>query len=85
MGISRNNGDGTFTTRAVPVTVAYGNAGKWGDLDNDGDFDLAFSGSDAGITKPFTQIYRNDGAGNLTAAVTNIPVGSDGSIDFRRL
>jgi hypothetical protein len=36
----------------------------WGDFDNDGDMDLAYSGSKGSAY--FASVYRNDGAGNLT-------------------
>ncbi len=80
--LSRNNGDGTFSAQPLPVTAVYAGSAKWGDLDNDGDFDLCVAGYRSAPAKVFTQICRNDGAGNLSVVVSNILIGSGGSLDL---
>lgn len=70
-----NNGSGVFTevsdTPFESLTNGYFN---FGDLDNDGDFDIVFSGGHNGINDVVK--YNNDGAGNFSLdssiGVTNI-------------
>lgn len=57
--VLRNNGDGTF--RNGPQIIAlWRSAVAWGDMDNDGDLDLAVAGLQAGL---IGRTYRNDGGG----------------------
>ncbi len=60
-GIFTSLGDGRFTNQAIPILeVNYADA-AWGDMDNDGDPDLAIGGmSSNGIHT--VEIYRNDGS-----------------------
>ncbi len=57
------NTDGTFQETDIgipPVITERGVA--WGDYDNDGDFDLAMTGTlDSAGTMPVSKIFRNDG------------------------
>jgi hypothetical protein len=50
-------------------SVALSDA-AWGDFDNDGDLDLAFTGETSGATR-YAAIYRNGGSGDFTL-VTNL-------------
>jgi hypothetical protein len=59
--IYRNDGGNQFVL-AVDLGEIQGSSISWGDYDNDGDFDLAVSGSVGHhVAQPFTRIYRNDG------------------------
>lgn len=66
--IYRNEGNGTFTTPAVGVTlqaVQYSSA-DWGDYDNDGDLDLIVIGSTSQALNSHLAIYTNNGNGTFT-------------------
>jgi len=59
----QNNNDGSFTRVVDDVTVseAYtSSAAVWGDVDDDGDLDLAVNDLEAGVVN----LYRNRGNGN---------------------
>jgi hypothetical protein len=56
--IYRNTGNGNFTLITYLYNVGA-NAAAWGDLDNDGDLDLALSGQDTNGA-PLTRFYRNN-------------------------
>jgi len=61
-----NNGSNVFTSNAAAHGLASNNqdwTGSFGDIDNDGDFDLVMTGHEAGNTN---RIYENDGSGNFT-------------------
>ncbi|NCC52975.1 MAG: choice-of-anchor D domain-containing protein, partial [Spartobacteria bacterium] len=60
----RNSGAHTFTPVATALPAIENGSLAWGDYDNDGDLDLAFSGYTGG--PPMTVIYRNDGGGVFT-------------------
>jgi enediyne biosynthesis protein E4 len=71
----RNTGNGQFVVIPNPmVTGAAGNAGpagcSWSDYDNDGDIDCF-------IGARISRLYRNDGAGNMTADSAVFAVGGD--------
>jgi len=81
-----NDGDGTFTFQQ-DFTQTGGFMGAFGDLDNDGDLDLVFSGDSTS--------YLNDGAGNFSAgpiipvagiddprATALADIDNDGDLDF---
>lgn len=51
------NDAGSFVNKSVPLIQVIGSA-RWGDYDNDGDLDIAISGSDG--TNFYGNIYRND-------------------------
>jgi streptogramin lyase len=63
-----NNGDETFTDRAVSsgLVLNAGNAGTWGDYDNDGDVDLFVGGwIEPDVIAPLA-LMRNNGDGTFT-------------------
>ncbi|MBV5343795.1 VCBS repeat-containing protein, partial [bacterium] len=52
------NNNGVFTEKEFPIKIYSGDGIAWGDYDNDGDLDLALSGSSAfGIY--YTKVYEN--------------------------
>lgn len=73
----RNNGDGTFTERALRANCAFsesGNAtssmgGDFGDYDNDGDFDLLVP------DMAYKSLYENDGNGSFQDATFRTGIG----------
>jgi len=71
--IYRNNGAFSFTPISPALPAIENGSLDWGDYDNDGDLDLAFSGYTGG--PPITVIYRNDGGGtftDITAGLTGV-------------
>ena len=48
------------------MPVFYNNSAAWGDFDNDGDLDLALSGTDGSNHVGISVIYRNNGGGSFT-------------------
>ena len=75
----RNNGDGTFTDVAVAagvnrssVTEPDGWGAAWGDMDLDGDLDLAVS---AWQSNDGNRLYRNDGDGTFTDVTISAGLG----------
>ncbi|MEO9873029.1 T9SS type A sorting domain-containing protein [Ekhidna sp.] len=68
-----NNDGGTFTDINAGLQGVYVSSAKWGDYDNDGDLDIAFSGSTVfeqiefgTLYDPQSFIYENNGAGIFT-------------------
>jgi len=63
--IFRNNHDGTFTDINVNLPGAAFAQQDWADMDNDGDFDIAFAGqgSPIGSQNAIRRVFRNDGGG----------------------
>ncbi len=63
-----NQGGGRFMEAGASRGIADFDAGShgaaWGDLDNDGDFDL-FNGSTGGAAGAPNHVYRNDGGGRF--------------------
>lgn len=58
----RNDGDAFVDVNANIIGTATEQAVDWGDFDNDGDFDLAFSGTlDTMNRETVAKVYRNDG------------------------
>lgn len=79
-----NNSNSSFSidpTQAV-VPMAYGNA-KWADYDNDGDPDLAVTGS-TGPGKGFTALYLNQG-GTLLLSTQTLPQILGGDLEWADL
>jgi hypothetical protein len=64
--IYKNNGDNTFTEKTgTSLPSLYNCSVAIGDYDNDGDFDLLFSGSSR--TEYITKIYKNNGNFSFSA------------------
>lgn len=62
----KNNGNGTFTEHTGhSITNINFPSYAWGDMDGDGDLDLAMAG-EIGSSNYIAKLYRNDGAGNFT-------------------
>lgn len=57
--VYRNNGGGAFVDSWLSFGVVFGGSAAWGDYDNDGDLDLAVSGTSNGHA--YTRVFRNDG------------------------
>lgn len=66
-----NDGDGTFTIKAMPIPAIQTGSVSFADSDNDGDKDLLVVGSDA-VSAKVAYLYSNDGDGNFTA-VSGLP------------
>tara|TARA_R110002126_G_scaffold21563_2_gene77800 strand:- start:52 stop:5166 length:5115 start_codon:yes stop_codon:yes gene_type:complete len=65
-GISINSKDNQFTDSGNSLTYFADSSLEWGDLDEDGDPDLVLMGYDSGNSALKTEIYLNDGSGNLS-------------------
>ncbi len=75
---------GTLSDSGMDLTNLYISSIAWGDIDNDGDFDLAMMGSDG--TNRYFQIYKN-GANNkltLSQSLTGISNGCLSFADYDR-
>lgn len=71
--VYRNDGGGTFVSLTTGLENLCVSAIAWGDYDNDGDLDVAESGSEQfNGTNPTTKIYRNEG-GSFVDIGTTIP------------
>ncbi|HVE40691.1 MAG TPA: FG-GAP-like repeat-containing protein [Planctomycetota bacterium] len=69
--IVRNNGAGGFAELPLALRGLKGADGVWFDYDNDGDLDLLLTGESYDPPQgDYTTIYRNDGNGVFTPAVT---------------
>ena len=81
-GIWQNN-DNNFTFVELTATTSIKNGvASWGDYDNDGDLDLIVTGVDAeDESQARTQLFNNDGEGNLTEVDANLP-GNVGTVDW---
>jgi len=73
---SRGN-NWTFNDAPTSIPPLVDGAAAWGDFDNDGDLDLAVSGT-SGATR-LCRVYRNDD-GALSTLVADLPGVSDGSL-----
>ncbi|MHC4212528.1 MAG: FG-GAP-like repeat-containing protein [Planctomycetota bacterium] len=70
--VYRNDNHDQFVL-AANLDEAEGHSISWGDYDNDGDIDLAVSGSWwHRVYQPFTIIYRNDGGNIFTDSGANV-------------
>jgi len=63
IGVAKISDAGDLRDSGLNLTSMYNSSISWGDIDNDGDFDLAIIGWDG--TNRYFQIYRNS-ANNLT-------------------
>ncbi len=69
-----NNGNGTYTSNAAAHGMASNDqdwTASFGDIDNDGDFDLFMTKHDV-----ISRYYINDGSGNFTISPNTIAFGS---------
>ena len=81
-GIWQNNDNNFAFVELAATTKIKNGVASWGDYDNDGDSDLILTGVDA--EDDFlarTQLFNNDGNGNLTEVDANIP-GNVGTVDW---
>lgn len=75
-----NGGNGTFTINSSTITNYCYSSAAWGDMDNDGDLDIAIAGLTGGSTRT-GKIFENVN-GNFTALTTGFAGGSWVSISF---
>lgn len=83
-GITKIVEAGTLSDSGMDLTNLYTSSVAWGDIDNDGDFDLAMMGSDG--TNKYFQIYKN-GANNrltLSQSLTGVRKGQLSFADYDR-
>jgi hypothetical protein len=72
--VYRNDGSGAFTDIAASLLNGNGASVAWGDLDNDGDLDLAVA------IEWTTRLFRNDGAGGFSEIPGELPGYALGSV-----
>ena len=70
---------GTLSDSGMDLTNLYNSSVAWGDIDNDGDFDLAMMGWDG--TNKYFQIYKN-GANNKLTLSQSLTALSHGCLSF---
>lgn len=81
--IYKNEGSDTFVPIGAYIDGAENAALDWGDIDNDGDLDLAMIGRTDAFNIIFeTLIYRNDGSDTFTQLDAGLDSVEDGSIYF---
>ncbi len=78
--IYRNNGDGTFTDIEAGLPSVSSGALAWGDFNNNGQLDLAVSGTLSFSTNRIARIYRNNGDGTFTDIEAGLPGVSSGAL-----
>lgn len=75
-----NLGDDNFQSIDTDIVGVISGSADYGDLDNDGDYDLVITGSsDSGNV---TRIYRNNGDFNFVQVQTNIPDFHEGEVEL---
>ncbi len=74
------NNNGIFEQISTEITAVYSGSSCWGDLDNDGDYDLVLVGNtgEEGITK----IFRNDGNDEFFKVNTDFVGIYNGEVDL---
>ncbi len=74
------NNNGVFEQISTEITAVYSGSSGWGDLDNDGDYDLVLVGNtgEEGITK----IFRNDGNDEFSEVNTDFVGIYNGEVDL---
>ncbi|MBI4915255.1 MAG: VCBS repeat-containing protein [Acidobacteria bacterium] len=72
--IYRNDGKGAFSDIGAPLLSGYGAALAWGDLDRDGDLDLALA------TRMGSKLYRNNGNDSFEDTGFSLPQSARGSV-----
>jgi hypothetical protein len=78
-GIIRIAECGTLSDSGMDLTNLYNSSVAWGDIDNDGDFDMAIMGWDG--TNKYSQIYEN-GANNKLTLSQSLTALSHGCVSF---
>lgn len=80
--LHRNDGSGVFSEVQIGLPGIYDGAVAWGDMDNDGDLDLALSGTQLlnGTPAGFTGLYENQGSGVFAAVNAGLPLLTESSL-----
>ncbi|MBA7510248.1 hypothetical protein ES705_02224 [subsurface metagenome] len=71
---------GTLSDSGMGLTNLYNSSVAWGDIDNDGDFDLAMMGWDG--TNKYFQIYENGANNGLSLSPQSLTALSHGCVSF---
>ncbi len=74
------NNSGVFEQIPCEITGEYGGSSKWGDLDNDGDYDLVICGNTG--ENGVTEIYRNNGNYEFEKIAMDFVGIFDGEVDL---
>ncbi len=77
--VGRNQGAETFLLVTNPITAVTSATIAWGDVDNDGDLDLALAGNQSDGTS-LARLYANSGDGALTNAPFALPQFNNGAL-----
>jgi hypothetical protein len=78
----RNNGDGTLSAHSEAPTKIAESYASWGDLENDGDIDLAIMGSNGlhMYNDCISQVWQGDGLGGFTYSGNSFGSAREGAI-----
>ncbi|NUN70698.1 MAG: VCBS repeat-containing protein [Bacteroidetes bacterium] len=77
--ILRNDG-GSYTNLGVTLTALTNAEITWADMDNDGDPDLCYTGTDYATDEEMIAVYRNDNGTAFTAVTSGISALAKGSM-----